>query len=130
MPKIANCLKCLKLRYSIDYIKTKKQGIILYSFTDFWFLMLKMSGVFNNDGAKRLPQIFNFQFRFIRVRRLWSNYKSDISVIRLHDYRSIVKFFEGVNLHRFTGSGFKGSEVQVKPKPYRPRTHKWISYRG
>jgi hypothetical protein len=27
MPKIAKCLKCLKLRYSIDFIKRKKQGM-------------------------------------------------------------------------------------------------------
>ena len=27
MPKIAKCLKCLKLRYSIDFIKRNKQGM-------------------------------------------------------------------------------------------------------
>ena len=27
MAKIAKCLKCLKLRYAIDFIKRKKQGM-------------------------------------------------------------------------------------------------------
>jgi hypothetical protein len=27
MPKFAKCLKCLKLRYSIDFIKRKKHGM-------------------------------------------------------------------------------------------------------
>jgi hypothetical protein len=62
MPKIAKCLKCLKLRYStrreplgrtIDFIKRKKQGMRLYSFADFWFFMLKIPGVYNKDGATR-----------------------------------------------------------------------------
>ncbi len=43
MPKIAKCLKCLKLRYSIDFIKRKKQGMLLYSFTDFWFSIRQIS---------------------------------------------------------------------------------------
>ncbi len=53
MPKIVKCLKCLKLRYSIDFIKRKKQGMRLYSFADFWFFMLKIPGVYNKDGATR-----------------------------------------------------------------------------
>jgi hypothetical protein len=28
MPKIVKCLKCLKLRYSIDLTKRKKQGML------------------------------------------------------------------------------------------------------
>jgi hypothetical protein len=50
MPKVAKCLKCLKLRYSIDFIKRKKQGMRLYSFADFWFFMLKIPGIYNKDG--------------------------------------------------------------------------------
>ena len=34
MPKF---VKCLKLRYSIDFKKRKNQGLLLYSLTDFWF---------------------------------------------------------------------------------------------
>jgi hypothetical protein len=61
MPKIAKCLKCLKLRYSIDLIKRKKQGMRLYSFTDFWFFMLKIPGVYNKDGAKRRHNFRHFR---------------------------------------------------------------------
>jgi hypothetical protein len=53
MPKIAKCLNCLKLRYSIDFIKRKKQGMRLYSFADCLFFMLKIPGVYNKDGATR-----------------------------------------------------------------------------
>jgi hypothetical protein len=53
MPKIAKCLKCLKLRYAIYFIERKKQGMRLYSFTDFWFFRLKIAGVYNKDGATR-----------------------------------------------------------------------------
>ncbi len=53
MPKIANCLKCLKLRNSIDFIKRKKQGMKLYPLADLLFFMLKISDVYNKDGAKR-----------------------------------------------------------------------------
>ncbi len=52
MPKIAKCLKCLKLMYSIDFSK-KKQGMRWYSFADFMFFILKIPGVYNKDGAKR-----------------------------------------------------------------------------
>jgi hypothetical protein len=61
MPKIAKCLKCLKLRYSIDFIKRKKQGMRLYSFTDFWFFMLKIPGVYNKDGATRRHNFRHFR---------------------------------------------------------------------
>ncbi len=47
MPKVD-----VRLR-RIDFIKTKQQGMLLYSLTDFWFCMLKISGVYNKDGAKR-----------------------------------------------------------------------------
>jgi hypothetical protein len=50
------------------------------------------------------------------------NPQSAVSVIRLLDYRSVVKFFPGVKIQRFRvqrfrgsgfrGSGFRGSEVQ------------------
>jgi hypothetical protein len=30
MPKIAKCLKCLKLRYSVDFNKNARSGIILF----------------------------------------------------------------------------------------------------
>ncbi len=46
------------LRYSIDFIRRKKQGMLLYSFTDFWYFMLKKSGVYNKDGAKRRHKAF------------------------------------------------------------------------
>jgi hypothetical protein len=51
MPKIAKCLKCLKLRYSIDFIKRRKQGMSLYPLADLLFFMLKISDFYNNDGA-------------------------------------------------------------------------------
>jgi hypothetical protein len=62
--------KGLKLRYPIDFIKRKKQGILLYSLADFWFFMLKIPGVIKKDGAKRhhKSSIFNIQFRLVRVR--------------------------------------------------------------
>jgi hypothetical protein len=37
------------------------------------------------------------------------NPQSAVSVIRLLDYRSVVKFFPGVKIDRFRGSGFRGS---------------------
>ncbi len=46
MPKIAKCLKCLKLRYSIDFIKRKKQSMLLYSPNDF--------SLFHAENARRL----------------------------------------------------------------------------
>ena len=60
MPKIAKCLKCLKLRYSIDFIRRKKQGRKLYPLADFLFFMLKRSDVYNKDGAKRPPNFRHF----------------------------------------------------------------------
>jgi hypothetical protein len=51
MPKVTKCLKCLKLRYPIDFIKRKKQSIILYSLAHFWFFMLRIPGVIKKDGA-------------------------------------------------------------------------------
>jgi hypothetical protein len=62
MPKMAKCLKCLKpfgqealdrLRYSIDFIKRKKQSMQLLPLVDFLFSMLKISDLYNKDGAKR-----------------------------------------------------------------------------
>jgi hypothetical protein len=44
----------------IDFIKTKQQGMLLYSLTDFWFCMLKISGVYNKDGAKRRHNFRHF----------------------------------------------------------------------
>jgi hypothetical protein len=49
MPKIAKCLKCLKLRYSIYFIKGKKQGMKLYPLADFLFFMQEISAVYNKD---------------------------------------------------------------------------------
>jgi len=57
MPKIA---KCLKLRYAIYFIERKKQGMRLFSFTDFWFFRLKIAGVYNKDGAKRRHNFRHF----------------------------------------------------------------------
>jgi hypothetical protein len=36
MPKITKCLKCLKLRYSVDF-KLETQDRQLFNFYDFWF---------------------------------------------------------------------------------------------
>ncbi len=36
MPKITKCLKCLKLRYSVDF-KLEIQDWELFNFPDFWF---------------------------------------------------------------------------------------------
>ena len=51
-----------------------------------------------------------------------SNSKSAISVIRLYDYRSIVKFFEGaekLQVHRLKGSGFRVRIENRKTAEYR-----------
>jgi len=37
MPKITKCLKCLKLRYSIDFIQIGSQGVQIYSFAKYRF---------------------------------------------------------------------------------------------
>jgi len=50
VPKIA---KCLKLRYSVHFIKRKKQGMKLYPLAGFLFFMLIISDVYYRDGAKR-----------------------------------------------------------------------------
>jgi hypothetical protein len=63
MPKMA---KCLKLRYSIDFIKRKKQGMQLLPLADFLFSMLKISDVYNKDGAKRHHNSCPPVFRRIR----------------------------------------------------------------
>ena len=54
MPKVEARLR------RIDFIKTKQQGMLLYSLTDFWFCMLKISGVYNKDGAKRRQNFRHF----------------------------------------------------------------------
>jgi hypothetical protein len=61
MPKIAKCLKCLKLMYSIDFIKKNKQGMYLKPLADFLFLLLIISGVYNKDGAKRHRNFRHFR---------------------------------------------------------------------
>jgi len=53
--------------YSIDVIKRKKNGMLLYPFTDFWFCMLRVPSVYNKDGAKRRHNFRHFrQFRHFR----------------------------------------------------------------
>jgi len=54
MPKVE-----VRLR-RISFIKRKKQAMLLYSFTDFWFFMLKISGVYSKDGAKRRHNFRHF----------------------------------------------------------------------
>jgi hypothetical protein len=57
MPKI---VKCLKLRYSIDFKKRKRQGMPYDSFADCWFFMLKIPSVYIKDGAKRHHNFSHF----------------------------------------------------------------------
>ncbi len=52
MPKIAKCLKCLKLRYSVDFNK-KTQSRVLFYFPYFLISIRQASIVHNKDGAKR-----------------------------------------------------------------------------
>jgi hypothetical protein len=52
MPKIAKCLKCLKLRYSVDF-KLETQGLVLFNFPDFWFPLRQASIVHKKVGAQR-----------------------------------------------------------------------------
>jgi hypothetical protein len=47
MPKITKCLKCLKLRYSVDFIKLETQGMLLYYFSNFRFCIRQTSTVHN-----------------------------------------------------------------------------------
>jgi hypothetical protein len=54
MPKLAKYLKCLTLRNPIDFIKRRKQGMSLYPLADLLFFMLKISDVYNKDGASLL----------------------------------------------------------------------------
>ncbi len=49
VPKITKCLKCLKLRYSVDF-KLEIQDWELFNFPDFWFPYLA-SIVYKKDGA-------------------------------------------------------------------------------
>ncbi len=50
MPKIAKCLKCLKLMSAFGgSILLKEKSRVCYY--DLYFLMLKMPGVYNKDGA-------------------------------------------------------------------------------
>jgi hypothetical protein len=65
MPKVTKCLKCLKLRYPIGFIKRKKKSVLLYSLADFWFFMLKVPGDIKKDGAKRHHNFSHFKFQFI-----------------------------------------------------------------
>jgi hypothetical protein len=51
MPKLPKVPKIK--RYSIDFYISKKQGIRLFSFTDFRFIMPKIPGVCKKDGATR-----------------------------------------------------------------------------
>jgi hypothetical protein len=50
MPKVAKCLKCLKLRYSVDFNK-KTKGRVLFYFPDFWIPIRPESIIHNKDGA-------------------------------------------------------------------------------
>ena len=47
--------------YSTDFMKRKKQRILLYPFTDFWFRMLNIPGVYIKDGAQRRLNFRHFR---------------------------------------------------------------------
>jgi len=63
MPKIATCLKCLKLRYACgeSILIKKTQAVLLYSLTDVWFLMHKIPGIYIRDGANPAGAGHNFR---------------------------------------------------------------------
>jgi len=54
MPKIEVHL------WRIDFIK-KKKGMLFDWFTDFWFFMLKIPGVYNKDGAQQSQNFRHFR---------------------------------------------------------------------
>jgi hypothetical protein len=39
--------------YSIYFMKIKTHAKLSFHWSDLWFCMLKISGVYNKDGAKR-----------------------------------------------------------------------------
>jgi len=53
MTKIANCLKCLKLRYSIDLIRLGSHEMLIDGASDFGFPISESSPVHKKDGAQR-----------------------------------------------------------------------------
>jgi hypothetical protein len=61
MPKIANCLKCLKLRYSIDFIKLGAQGMLIYGLSDSGFSLSQSLHVHKKDGAQRHNNFSHFR---------------------------------------------------------------------
>ena len=70
MPKIATCLKCLKLRYACgeSILIKKTQAVLLYSLTDVRFLMHKIPGIYIRDGANPAEAGHNFRhFRHFSV---------------------------------------------------------------
>jgi len=46
-------------RLNIEYLRFASGGSIL--FTDFWFFMLKIPGVYNKDGAKQRHNFRHFR---------------------------------------------------------------------
>ncbi len=51
MPKITKCLKCLKLRYSVYFIKLERKNRLYYS--EVCFSIHQTSTVHKKDGAPR-----------------------------------------------------------------------------
>jgi hypothetical protein len=67
MTKIAKCLKCLKLRYSINLIRLGSHEILIDSVSDFGFPISESSPVHKKDGAQRHNNFSHFSHFVILV---------------------------------------------------------------
>ena len=61
MTKIAKCLKCLKLRYSINLIRLGSHEMLIDSVSDFGFPISESSPVHKKDGAQRHHNFRHFR---------------------------------------------------------------------
>ena len=70
MPKLPERPKIAARLRRINFIKRKKQAMLLYSLTDFWFCILNAHCAYNKDGAHPAKAGHKFRHFLVRLRRI------------------------------------------------------------
>jgi hypothetical protein len=61
MPKLAKCLKCLKLMYSIDLIRLGTHEMLIDGVSDYGFSLSQSLPIHKKDGAQRHHNFRHFR---------------------------------------------------------------------